>query len=63
LVLHSYESQGIQTKNPFGEILCLRFYLRPLKVNINALDMNQFCKGLSNDSYNKTHLMGKQFIG
>jgi len=47
LVLHSYECQGIQTKNPFDEILSLGFDLGPSKVNINALDMSQFCKGLS----------------
>jgi hypothetical protein len=30
---HSYEYQGIQTKNPFDEILSLNFDLRLLKVN------------------------------
>ncbi len=43
----SYECQGIQTKNAFDEILSLSFDLKPLKVNSNVLDMNQFYKGLS----------------
>jgi heme-binding NEAT domain protein len=43
----TYESQGIQTKNPFDGVLSLSFDLRFLKVNNNALGMNQFCKGLS----------------
>jgi hypothetical protein len=34
-------------QNPFNEILSLNFDLRILKVNINALNMSQFCKGLS----------------
>jgi hypothetical protein len=29
---HSYECQGIQTKNPFDKILSLSFDLRPLKM-------------------------------
>ncbi len=45
-VFFSYECQGIQTKNPFDEILTLNFDLGPLKMN-NASDKNQFCKGLS----------------
>jgi len=28
---HSYERQGIHTKNPFDKILSLNFNLRPLK--------------------------------
>ncbi len=44
---YSYECQGIQTKNAFDEILSLNFDLKPLKVNSNVLDMNQFYKGLS----------------
>jgi hypothetical protein len=47
LFFFSYECQGIQTKNPFDEILSLNFDLGPLKMNNNALDKNQFCKGLS----------------
>jgi len=43
----SYECQGIQTKNSFNEILSLNFDLGPLKMNNNALNKNQFCKGLS----------------
>jgi hypothetical protein len=31
VIFHSYECQGIQTKNPFDEILS--FDLKPLKVN------------------------------
>jgi hypothetical protein len=44
---HSYERQGIQTKNPFDEIFNLSFDFRPLKVNNNASERSQFCKGLS----------------
>jgi hypothetical protein len=33
LFFHSYECQGIETKNQFDEILGLIFYLGPLKVN------------------------------
>jgi hypothetical protein len=44
---NSYECQGIQTKNPFDEILSLSFDLKPLKVNSNVLDMSPFYKGLS----------------
>jgi hypothetical protein len=45
--IHSYECQGIQRKNPFDKILSLSFYLGPLKMNNNALNMSQSCKGLS----------------
>jgi hypothetical protein len=44
---HSYECQGIQTKNPFDEILSLIFDLRPLKMQSNTLNNTQFYKGLS----------------
>jgi hypothetical protein len=37
---HSYECQGIQTKNSFDEILSLSFDLGPLKMNSNASDMS-----------------------
>jgi hypothetical protein len=47
IVFYSYECQRIQTKNPFDEILSLGFDLKPLKLNTNVLDMNQFYKGLS----------------
>jgi hypothetical protein len=40
---HSCECQKIQTKNSFDEMLSLE----PLKVNSNASNKNQFCKGLS----------------
>jgi hypothetical protein len=60
---YSYECQGIQTKIPFDEILSLSFDLRLLKVHNNVLNRNQFCKGLSKDSYNKTHLMEKKLRG
>jgi len=43
----SCECQGIQTKNPFGEILSLSSDLKPLKVNSNVLDISQFYKILS----------------
>ncbi len=32
-LFHSYECQGIQTKNPFDKILSFNFDLGPLKVN------------------------------
>ncbi len=44
---HSYECQGVQTKNSFDEILSLSFDLGSLKVNNNTLNKSQFCKGLS----------------
>jgi hypothetical protein len=47
LLFFSYEYQGIQTKNPFDEILSLNFDLGFYKMNNNASDKNQFCKGLS----------------
>jgi hypothetical protein len=47
LFFHSHECQGIQIKNSFDEILSLSFDLRLLKMNSNALDRSQFCKGLS----------------
>jgi hypothetical protein len=47
LFFHSYECQGIQTKNPFNENFNLSFDLKPLKMNNNALDNSQFCKGPS----------------
>ncbi len=46
-IFYSYECQGIQIKNPFDKILSLSFDLGPLKVHNNALNKNQFCKGLS----------------
>jgi hypothetical protein len=33
MFFHSYECPGIQTKNPFDEILSLSFNLVPLKMN------------------------------
>jgi hypothetical protein len=33
IFFHSYECQGVQTKNSFDENLSLRFDLRSLKVN------------------------------
>jgi hypothetical protein len=36
-LFHSYECQGIQTKNPFNEILSLSFDLDSLKVNIYGI--------------------------
>ncbi len=47
LFFHSCECQKIQTKNSFDEMLSLSFDLEPLKVNSNASNKNQFCKGLS----------------
>jgi hypothetical protein len=46
IIFHSYECQGIQTKNPFDEILSLSFELGPLKVN-NTSNNSQFCTKLS----------------
>ncbi len=37
LFFHSYECQGIQTKNPFDETLSLSFDLRLLKVNTDGI--------------------------
>jgi hypothetical protein len=47
VLFHSYECQGIQTKNPFDKILSLSFDLRPSKVNTSYIRLNQFCKRLS----------------
>jgi hypothetical protein len=47
VVIHSYEYQGIQTKNLFNKILSFNFNLRPLKVNTYCVKRNQFCKRLS----------------
>jgi hypothetical protein len=45
-LFHSYECEGIQTKNPFDKILNLSFNLGALKVNTYCFRRNQFCKGL-----------------
>jgi hypothetical protein len=37
----------LKPKNQFDEILSLNFDLRPLKMNNNASNKKQFCKGLS----------------
>jgi hypothetical protein len=50
LIFLSYECQGIQTKNPFDEILSSSFDFGPLKMN-NMSNMNQFCKRLSKRHY------------
>jgi hypothetical protein len=47
LFFHSYECQGIQTKNPFDKNFNLSFDLGSLKVNNNISNRSQFCKGLS----------------
>jgi hypothetical protein len=44
---HSYECQGIQTKNPFDKKFNLNFDLNTLKVNTYCFILTQFCKGLS----------------
>jgi hypothetical protein len=57
---HSYECQGIQTKNPFDEILSLNFDLGPLKVN--TYDVKQrliLQRTIKRVHIIKTHLMGK----
>ncbi len=54
----------MQTKNPFDEILSLSFDLGPLKVNTYGVKIGvYFAKDCQNDSYNKTHLMGKKLRG
>ncbi len=60
---HSYECQGIQTKNPFHKVLNLSFDLKRLKMNNNASNIVNFAKDYQKDSYNKTHLMRKKLIG
>ncbi len=47
LVFHSYECEGIQTKNSFDEMFNLSFDLGPLKVNNNVPNKSQFSKKLS----------------
>jgi len=42
---HSYECQGIQSKNSFDKILSLSFDLGPLKVNTYCIKRNQFGRG------------------
>jgi len=54
----TYECQGIQTKSPFDEILSLN--LGPLKLNNNASNKSQFCKGLSRGFVIK-HIWWKKF--
>jgi hypothetical protein len=57
---HSYECQGIQTKNPLGKILNLSFDLEPLKwTPIASLGIN-FAKDYQKDSYNKTKIDGNK---
>ncbi len=64
MFFHSYECQGMQTKNPFDEILSLSFDLGPLKVNTYGVKIGvYFAKDCQKDSYNKTHLMGKKLRG
>jgi hypothetical protein len=57
LFFHSYECQGIQTKNSFDESLNLSFDFGPLKVNI------YFAKDHQKDSFNIKNLMGKKLRG
>jgi hypothetical protein len=42
---HSYEYQGIQTKNSFDEILSLSFDLGPLKVNTYGIKHESILQG------------------
>jgi len=53
LLFHSYECQGIQTKNQFDEILSISFDLKPLKVNNNVLNKNQ----LLQSTVKRTHII------
>ncbi len=49
---------------PKIHLMSLSFDLKPLKVNNNLLDKNQFCKeNYQKNSYNKTHLMRKNLRG
>jgi hypothetical protein len=60
LFFHSYECQGIQTKNSFDEILSVSFDLRPLKVNNNMWTRVNFAKDYQKDLYNKTTFDGEK---
>jgi hypothetical protein len=58
---YSYECQGIQTKNPFDEILSLSFDLRPLKVNTYGTKQKSILQRIIKRTHIiKTHLMGKK---
>jgi hypothetical protein len=64
LYFHSYECQGIKTKNPFDKILNLSFDLEPLKVNTYGVKYESILqRTIKKDSYNKTHFMGKKLRG
>jgi hypothetical protein len=54
---------NVKAFKPKIYLMSLSFDLRFLKMNINTLNKSQFCKGLSKDSYNETHLMGKKLRG
>ncbi len=60
LFFHSYECQGIQTKNPFDEILSLSFDLKPLRMNTYCVKKINFAKDYQKDSYNTNIFMGKK---
>jgi hypothetical protein len=60
LIFHSYECQGIQTKNPFDEIFNLSFDLEPLKVNTYGVKQESiFQRIIKRTHIIKTHLMKK----
>ncbi len=53
MFFHSYERQGIQTKNPFDEILCLSFDLRSLKMNTYGVRQ----KSILQNIIKRTHII------
>jgi hypothetical protein len=57
---HSYQCQGIQTKNSFDEIFNLNFDLGTLKMNTYCVKRNQFCKRLYKKIINEKKLMGEK---
>jgi hypothetical protein len=61
LFFYSYECQGIQTRNPFDEILTLSFDLRPLEVNTYGIKHESILQRIIKRTHIiKTHLMGEK---
>jgi hypothetical protein len=63
LLVHSYECQGIQTKNPFDKILHSDFDLKHLKITPIASKGINSTKDYQKDSYNNKKLMGEKIKG
>jgi hypothetical protein len=64
LLFHSYECQGIQTKNPFNKISNLSFNLGPLKYNTYGIEQESILQRIIKRTHIiKTHLMGKKLRG